>query len=682
MQQEFNIRRWFLWLPVFIALGNAAYFTLPQEPPWGFVLTAAFSLISLLTGAQIGVIRVLRHRAVGPKVTFLCTRLLLVSPCGIAFVLGFTVSKIRTLSVNTPQLSQSFQDLTLAGDVEIVEDVARGTFKHPRMVRRCTLKVSGPQLGLSLRSVCLRAQGPLNRLRNVRPGDQIVIRADINPSPAPISLHGYDAPFDLYFKGISGLAKVRELVAVKRDSPLLKPMTTWEYLRKALTRQRRALSTKIRQVLPSEVAPLATALITGDKSGITLKTREDFTRAGLSHMLAISGLHMGLVAGLVFFLFVRCLVLVPRLATRFMVQKIAAFLTIPVILAYLVISGASFSAWRAFLMVTLSMVALMVGQRPLSLRCTAVAASCILLLFPESLFSVSFQLSFAAVTALCWVYEKAALGRVVESLVVLVVGPQSALWRAWARRFVRFVLYSLVTTTVATLATTPLILYVFQRTTLVSVVGNLFAIPFLSFVVVPLALLSVFSLALMPAGWPPVWTFWGNSLRGLCHIASTVAHLPGSDWLLPKPSCGSLLLLTLGLLGIMLSQGKQQRLALVPVLAGFLGFFLTSQPDLWVTARGEILALRSNDTLFISSLRRGGFHAKVWAQECGLRNVQPMTWQEADKWRQILAADLARLCHNEDLLLVYRKGRSWKSQMVSASRKHRPWCPPVQEDFE
>lgn len=665
---HFEQRRWFLWVPVFIALGNTVYFALPSEPDFGWVLGICGGGVLFLVGLQLLLRHVLLSRpirsvwnALGIWTIFLCLS-------GSAFLMGVVASKLRVDRLHTPQLSQSYEAVLLQGVVVDVNDVARGSLEHPRLVRRCLMKVPGVPLGVPESPLRIRLQGPYKRLQRVHVGDSITVLADVSPTPIPVSLQGYDASFHLYFQKISGVGKIRELRSVERNGERLLQMTTSERLRQALTRQRIRLTETLHRLLPRASSPLATALITGDKSGITLQMQEDFNRAGISHMLAISGLHMGLVAGLVFLIFSKLLALCPPLAVRFVVKKIAAMLTVPVIFAYLIISGASFSAMRAFLMVSLSMLAIVIDQKPISLRCTAVAASCILLLFPESLFSVGFQLSFAAVTALCWVYETTIPLTLARLASVPLAGRKIP---RFLRKSLRFVGYSALTTVVATLATTPLILTVFQRTTLVGIIGNLLAVPFLSLVVVPLALLSVISL--LGGGFAPLFTLWGASLSGLNAIASLVARLPGAHLLCPRPPQSGLILLTLSALWIILWQRRKRWLGVAPLLWGLVIFCRPNPPDIWITHRGAILGQRQRDVFLINSPRYGGFHAKVWAQECGIQTVRSMPFDEVNRLRHSLAEIINQLQDWDDVLLVWQKGDTLRVREIPAHQKRRPW---------
>lgn len=675
----FEIRRWFLWLPVWIALGDAYYFSLWTEPNLRTVFPIALSVSTFLIYLK----RIIR-KSITKSANFTKTyKVLMIFLFCINALLGFTAglcaAKMHTFIVDTPQITAPLHDLHLTASVEDVEDVARGTISRPRIVRRCRLRLSGDSLGLNSAPVYIRVQSTYKKLKNIHPGDTVTLLADIWSPPEPISLHGYNASFDVYFKGITALGKVQEVLAVQRDSPQLLSMTWWERMQNFLKKKRITLTDRLRRSLPGDVAPLATALITGDKSGITLNMRENFNRAGISHMLAISGLHMGLLASMIFLIFSKLCSLISPFATRFVVKKAAALFTVPVTLMYLLLSGASFSAMRAFLMVSLSMIAVIIDQKPISLRCTAAAASCILLIFPESLFSVSFQLSFAAVTALCCAYESDIPRRLAEHLVKSQTDERISLLQkrliSLRNRSIRFITYSLISTLVATLATTPFILFVFQRTTLVGIFGNLIAIPYLSFVVVPLAFLAILSL-LFSSGMSPFLTLWGMSLKGLASIAEYVANLPGSDFLLPKPSYSSLILLVLSALWWMIWQQKKRWFAVIPLMISLFGFFRPQLFDIYLTHYGEIIGVRTSETFYISNPRQGGFHAKVWSQECGLRKIIPMSLDTARCWRDQLAPYLKELRSADDVLFLKRRGASYCTVLLRSHAKQRPWISP------
>ena len=209
--------------------------------------------------------------------------------------------------------------------------------------------------------------------------------------------------------------------------------------------------------------------------------------SGLAHLLAISGLHIGLVAGLIFFLVRLALACVEPIALRYPIKKIAAGVAVTGAFGYLVISGATLPTQRAFVMVSIVMAAVMLDRTAISLRLVALAAGIILILSPEALLSASFQMSFAAVIALVAVYEYAA--------------PRTAAWRErggiLSSRIAMFVAATILTTVVASLATAPFAIYHFNRVALFGLLANMLAVPMMAMWIMPTGLLSML---LMPLG--------------------------------------------------------------------------------------------------------------------------------------------------------------------------------------
>src|SRR5204862_2613338 len=146
-------------------------------------------------------------------------------------------------------------------------------------------------------------------------------------------------------------------------------------------------------------------LITGERGGISESTNQAFRDSGLFHILSISGLHMVIMAGAVFFCIRLALAAIPAIALRYPIKKWAAAGAMAGAFGYLMISGAAFATVRSYIMISIMFLAVMLDRPAVALRNVALAALLILLLWPESLFDPGFQMSFAAVVCLVSVYE-------------------------------------------------------------------------------------------------------------------------------------------------------------------------------------------------------------------------------------------------------------------------------------
>ena len=212
----------------------------------------------------------------------------------------------------------------------------------------------------------------------------------------------------------------------------------------------------------------------GERGAIPADVLAAMRDSGLAHLLAISGLHVGLVAGILFFAARGGCALVPAVALRFPIKKWAAVVALIGAFGYLLLAGAPVPTQRAFVMVGLVLVAVLVDRRGISMRLVVWAAMFILLVRPESLLGASFQLSFAAVLALVAGYEA--------------LGPRLRVWygeSGAARRVLLYVGGVALTTVIAGLATAPFALFHFNRVVVYSLAANLVAVPLTALWVMP-----------------------------------------------------------------------------------------------------------------------------------------------------------------------------------------------------
>ncbi|MFC3117879.1 ComEC/Rec2 family competence protein [Jhaorihella thermophila] len=214
-------------------------------------------------------------------------------------------------------------------------------------------------------------------------------------------------------------------------------------------------------------------MTTGDRSGIPREALDALRGSNLAHLLAISGLHMGLLAGFVFAAVRGCLAAIPPLALRLPLRKVAACVALLVAAAYLALSGGNVATERAFVMTAVVLGAVLVDRRAFSLRAVAVAALIVLVLRPESLLGPGFQMSFAATTALVSVF-----GAIRD--------------RGWTLgpRWLRPALAVALSSAVAGLATAPFGAAHFNTLSRYGLPANLLTVPVMGAVVMPAAVLA------------------------------------------------------------------------------------------------------------------------------------------------------------------------------------------------
>ena len=233
-------------------------------------------------------------------------------------------------------------------------------------------------------------------------GSAVYLRATLMPLSEPALPGDYDFARQAWFERLGALEYT---CAAAEPDPSVGPppwdLRAWA----AIERLRAGIAQRVTAVLPRQTGAIAVALITGELGGITDATNDAFRDSGLLHVLSISGLHMAVMAGAVFYLVRLILAAFPSLALVYPIKKWSAAAAIAGTLAYLMISGASFATVRSAIMIAIMFLAVILDRPALALRNVVLAAALILLLFPESLFDVGFQMSFAAVVALISVYE-------------------------------------------------------------------------------------------------------------------------------------------------------------------------------------------------------------------------------------------------------------------------------------
>lgn len=243
---------------------------------------------------------------------------------------------------------------------------------------------------------------------------------------------------------------------------------------------RRFLTKSIMKEFQAPANGIAAALLTGDKSAIPTEIRDKFIKSETAHILAISGLHMSVVSAIVFVLFSKIFSYLGLFIKKLNFQTAAAIFTIPTTFVYLGLSGFSPSAVRAFIMTTICFISLIMGKKVLSLRSVSLAAFVILIFDPASLFLVSFQLSFCAVVALISFYEN------FQNLIQKFYCSKN-----FITKFFCYIILSIITTIIASLATFPISVSTFNRLSLIGVLGNITAIPLISFIIAPLGIFTI-----------------------------------------------------------------------------------------------------------------------------------------------------------------------------------------------
>ncbi len=570
---------WFLWLPVALALGSGSYFALLVEPSWGFVLT--------LLIASAGFVFLSRKH----------TLALIFSALVFSMAAGFAFAKINTFRVAAPVIEKRIGPVAVAGRIETLLFLASGEVKiiiRPSRIERLKPEDTPGRIRLKLRQS--------QKATELFPGMFIEARAIIFPPPEPTYPGGFDFARKNWFEGIGGsgfFISAPKVTAVRGQASL------FERARISLAHLRQRISSRLQSRLDGEKGGLAAALIVGDRAAISKSLVNTLRDAGLAHLLAISGLHMVLFAGTIFWLLRALLALNATLLLHWPVKKWAAGGALAGAFYYLLISGAAISTQRAFIMIAIMFIAIMLDRPAISLRNIAIAAVIILVIRPYSLLSVSFQMSFAATTMLVAFYEWFRSGNFFRFY------PSSSLTMRALKSVCFYVAGTALTTLIAGLATSPFAAYYFQHIAVFSLLANILALPVIGFVVMPAGLVALLAMPLGVDGY--VLPVMGAGLDLVIDIASWTVSFPDAVKITPAFSGTAMLLMIFGALWLCLWRTKWRFLGLAVIAAGLAVTPIYPLPDIYIAASGKNIAVRGGDGLLVvAKARREKFSVEKW----------------------------------------------------------------------
>jgi len=375
----------------------------------------------------------------------------------------------------------------VAGPIERVVDAASGDIWQKTDIELLGQLCAGVWRGQQGRVRATFSSGP-----NLVRGDVVQAQMQLLPFTAPRNPSDLDMRVWARQHNLGGRARVRsEHVIVKVGTG------PWAWLDATRT----DVAHRLERVMQREHAAIAKAISMGDRGGILPEQRDDWARAGVAHLLAISGLHVGIVAALVFFLSRILLGWFPGSAECFSTRKVAALIAIPAAIVFCVWAGAPASAVRATVMACAFMLGLALSRPSNAVNALGLAGAGILLLVPTSLYDPGFLLSFAAVAA----------------LLLLPRLPKS---RGVVHSIGRAVRDSVLASLAATLATAPVSAHAFGSVSLLAPFANVLAVPVTTLVVTPLCL--VFAVLAGLGGW--VESALGYVLDAVVGLLSMFAH--------------------------------------------------------------------------------------------------------------------------------------------------------------
>lgn len=315
-------------------------------------------------------------------------------------------------------------------------------------------------------------------LPDISAGDRISFVGKIR------SIRNFSNPGGFDYRRYMAFKKIQTTSYVQGKRVVVLKKNEEKGIRRFIEDSRRKISDLIEREGRGEEYDVLKALIIGERNSIPQHLREAFNRAGVGHLLAISGLHIGIVATVTFIFFRWILSYFKLFLWNAWTRKGAAILSFFPVLAYGLLSGMSPSTQRAVIMVTLFLMTFLFEREIDPVNTLALAAMLILVAYPPSLFAISFQLSFSAVFSiiygLSWIQGNVLLY------------DKSVIKKEWHWLAIKKLLSFISVSFFAIIGTMPLAMLYFNQVSLVGLAANLLLVPITGFIVVPLGLLSVF----------------------------------------------------------------------------------------------------------------------------------------------------------------------------------------------
>jgi competence protein ComEC len=559
--------RFALWLPVFVGGGVLWYFALRSEPPaWLGAATA----VPAACAAWL-----LRRRPLPSAV------LMVVS--GVA--IGFASAQFAAIG-QPPQPALPTHATIIAGAVRSVEPLPDG--------RRITLEAArlddGEPLQRWLR-LRLRKDDP----QAVATGDMVRLRALVRPPMPPAYPGAWDLQRDAWFSGHGGSGYALGPVERTGGTSPGGPMRLVQRLREIIARH-------IASVVPGAAGAVSTTLLTGITTGIPPPDRAAFRASGLAHLLAVAGLHIGIVMGWSLAFARVGFALSEHASLHWPTKKLAALCALLAGAGYMVLTGMHLPIVRSFAMASLYTCAVLAGRRALSLRGLALAAMILMLLEPEEVPGVSFQMSFSAVLALIAGYE------VLRPALRALRGDGSR-----RRRFASLLAALALTSALAGTASAPFGAYHFGHIQIYFVVANMIAVPLAAFWVMPAGLLA---LLLMPLGldWL-AFTLMGWGTEAILYVARITAAWPAATLDVPHMPPWGLAMTGLGIAWLGLWRSRLRLIGVPVIVLGLVTPLLVRPADLMVSTDARLIGVRVHDAVYLQSMPGASrFTREAWLQ--------------------------------------------------------------------
>ena len=536
--------------------GVLCYFALRTEPP-------LWLGIVIVIPAACGVLLLRRHdvlRAVAMSLA--------------AAAVGFTAAQFAT--------ARAFPQPVLPRHATILTGIVRSVEQFPEG-RRIGLEAVRLDGGDELQR-WVRIRLKKGDLQAVATGDTVRLRVLVCPPMPPAYPGAWDLQRDAWFTGQGGSGYALGPVERIAETPPRGPLRVVQRLRETIVQH-------VSAVVPGAAGAVSITLLTGITTGIPPPDHEAFRASGLAHLLAVAGLHIGIVMGWTL-AFARLAFATSEYASlHWPTKKFAALAALGAGGGYMVLTGMHVPIVRSFAMACLYTGAVLAGRRAISLRGLALAAMVLMLLEPEQVPGVSLQMSLSAVLALISGYE------VLRPALRALHGSG-----AWRRRFASHLAALALTSALAGTASAPFAAYHFGRIQIYFVIANMIAVPLTALWVMPAGLIALLLLpfgldwlAFVPMGW---------GAEAILYVARTAAAWPAATLNVPHMPPWGLAVTGIGIAWLGLWRSRLRLIGVPVIMLGLASLLLVRPADLMVSEDARLIGVRVQNAVYLQHENR------------------------------------------------------------------------------
>lgn len=607
MANKFDIHKWLgaqrqnilLWAALTTCFGSALYFTCASEPKtWLIIVSAIVGFICAI---------IFRKKSL----LLLCAM----------FVFGFGYAGIYSHMKSTPMLAHNTHGIEISGKVLDITHINN----------KSRISLDSDSFG--------RIRVSTSTNDNIMIGDFISGDGGLfKPKPADIP-NGFDFARHAYFSGITASGYINNL---------------------KVTHTAQSAASNVHSFIKSHANSFLTdTLVLGDKNALSRDAREIWATNGMAHIWSISGYHISLIAGWLFIIFYFIFRLCPPIVRHVPARIPALICTWFCLGGYVLLSGCAVATLRAFIMATLVMLAFIIGRTALSLRTIGIAMFALVLFNPYFVMQAGFQLSFAAIFGLVWLWQDTQIKM-----------PQN--------KILKYLYAAFLTAFVAGIFTAPFVAAHFGSLPIYGILGNLVFLPVFSFILMPLVMIGTIT-SIFGLGTP--LAFAHRIYDMIFDWARYIASLPAANITIPNLSNLCLILIIIGLACLIFLRNVNSFKSVLArhlnivfcglfVCCGLLIFICTPRPVFYISNDHKLIgAVIDGELKFNKTRDSGNFFAfdtwkklngektgtenKKLTKESGVYIITNPKWKLAYIQTFIpLSKNFSSLCESDDITYI------------------------------